>query len=69
MGDIIYNNGAVGISIVHRGKRLVSFLACCVPYLELDCSIIVERYRLSEERGADGRLSIVIELVFYEPED
>lgn len=63
MCDIIDDNGAVGISVVHRGQRLVSLLSCSIPYLKFYCRGIVKGYGLSEEGGADGRFSIVIELI------
>ena len=42
LSDIIDNDGAVCIPIVHRGKGLVPFLAGCIPYLKLDCRILVK---------------------------
>ena len=61
--DVIDYDGAVCVPIVHGCQRLVSLLACRVPYLKLDCGGFVEGDCLGEESGADGRFSVVIELV------
>lgn len=66
MGDVIDDNGTVGVSIVHRGQRLISLLTSGVPNLELDCSALVEGNSLRQEGGADGRFPVVIELVLNE---
>lgn len=60
---VVNNNGAVGITVVHGRKRLVALLSCSIPYLELDGSIIIQGDRLGEERSADGRLAVIIELI------
>lgn len=52
--DIVDHHRAVRIPVVHRRQRLVPLLTRCVPYLELDCCLVVEGYRLCEEGGADG---------------
>ena len=44
--NIIDDNSAVGISVVHWRKGLVSFLSSCIPYLKLDGCSIIEGYRL-----------------------
>lgn len=51
--NIIDDNSAVGISVVHGGQRLVSFLSCSIPYLKLHCRGIVKGDGLREEGGAD----------------
>jgi hypothetical protein len=61
--NIVDDDSAVCISVVHRGQRLVSFLTSCVPYFELDSCVLVQRNRLCQEGGADRRLSVVIKLV------
>lgn len=63
LGNVIYNHGAVGVSVVHGGQGLVALLASGVPNLELDCGVLVEGDGLSEEGSADGRLAIRIKLV------
>lgn len=63
MGDIIYNDGAVCVSVVHRSQRLVAFLASGIPDLELDGSVLIEGNGLSQESSTDSRLAIGIELV------
>jgi hypothetical protein len=63
LGDIIDDNGTVGITVVHGRKRLVTLLASGIPDLELDSSVFVEGDRLSEESGADGRFSERVELI------
>ncbi len=52
--DVVNDNCAVGIAVVHGCERLVTFLACSVPNLELDGCGFVERDCLGEEGGADG---------------
>lgn len=69
LGNIINDDGAVSISVVHGCQRLVSLLASGVPYLEFDCGVLVESDCLSQEGGADGRLAVIIELVFDESQD
>jgi len=63
LSDIIYDHRAVGVAVVHGCQRLVTLLACRVPYLELDCRCFIECDGLGEEGGADGRFSIVVELI------
>ena len=61
--DIIDDNCAVCVSIIHWCKRLVSLLACSIPYFELDSRGVVKGDGLCEEGSSDSRFSIVIELV------
>ena len=61
--DVVDDDGAVGIAVIHGRERLVALLACCVPNLELDCRVLVERDGLCEEGSADGRFSVRVELV------
>ena len=63
MCDVVNDNGAVGVAVVHGCERLVAFLACSVPDLELDGCGFVESDGLSEESGADGGFAVVVELV------
>ena len=61
--DVVYDDGAVGVSVIHGCKGLVALLAGGVPDLELDCGGFIEGDGLGEEGSADGRLSVVVELV------
>jgi len=63
LGDVIDHNSTVGVSIVHRSQRLISFLTSSIPYFELDRGALVEGDGLCQEGGADGRLTVIIELV------
>ena len=54
LGDVVYNNGAVCVAVVHWRKRFISLLASCIPYFELDGGVFVKRERLCEESGANG---------------
>lgn len=63
MCNVVDNNGAVGVAIVHGRERLVALLAGRVPDLKLDCGVLVERDGLGEESGADGGFSERVELV------
>jgi hypothetical protein len=61
--NVINDNGAVCVPVVHGCERLVALLSCCVPDLEFDCRLLVEGEGLCEESGADCGLSVVIELI------
>lgn len=63
LGNVVDDDGAVGVSIIHRSKRLVSLLSSRIPNLKLDSGVLIERNGLGEEGGADSRLAIRIELV------
>lgn len=63
LSDIVDNDGAVGVPVVHGRQGLVSLLACGIPYLELDCRALVERNGLCEEGSTDGGFSVVIKLI------
>ena len=63
LGDIVDDDCAVCVSVIHWCKRFVSLLACSVPYFELDSRGVVKGDGLCEEGSADGRFSVVIELV------
>lgn len=64
--DIVDHNGAVRISVVHRGQGFVSFLAGGIPYFKLHRRAVVQGNRLREEGGADRRLSVVIKLILFQ---
>lgn len=61
--DIVNDDSAVCVSVVHRCERFVALLPRSIPYFELHCSGLVECDSLCEECSADGRLSIVVELI------
>lgn len=61
--DIIYNNGTVGISVVHGSQRLVSLLAGRIPNLELDRRVLIEGDGLSEESRSNGGFSEGVKLI------
>jgi hypothetical protein len=61
--DVVYHHGTVCISVVHGCQRLVTFLSCCVPNLELDCRLIIQGKGLCEESSADRGLSVIVELI------
>lgn len=61
--DIIYNNGTVGISVVHGGKRLVSLLSGRIPNLKLDRRVLIEGDGLSKESRSNGGFSEGVELI------
>lgn len=61
--DIVYNNSAVCVPVVHGRQRLVALLTSSIPYLKLDCCVLVEGDGLGKEGSADGRFSVVVELV------
>ena len=61
--DVVHDDGAVGIAVVHGRKGFVALLAGRVPDLKLDCGGLVEGDGLGEEGGTDGGLPVVVELV------
>lgn len=61
--DVVYDDGTVGISVVHGSKRLVSLLASGIPDLELDRRVLIERDGLSEESRSNGGFSERVELI------
>jgi hypothetical protein len=61
--NVIYHHGTVCISVVHGCQRLVAFLSCCVPNLELDCRLIIQGKGLCEESSANRGLSVIVELI------
>ena len=54
MCDVVDDDGAVCVAVVHGRQRLVAFLTGGIPDFELDCCVLVEGDGLSEESGADG---------------
>ena len=64
--DVVDNDGAVGVPVVHGRERLVALLAGRVPDLELDGCVLIEGDGLGEEGGADGGFPVVVELVLGE---
>ena len=63
LGDIIYDHRAVGVSVVHGGKRLISFLSGSIPYLKFDGCVIVQGDSLCKESCTYRRLSVIIKLI------
>ena len=57
LSDIVDDDGAVGVTVVHGRKRLVALLASGIPDLELNSGVFVERDGLGEESCADSRFS------------
>ncbi len=69
LGDIVDNNGTVGIPVIHGSEGLVSFLACRIPDLKLHCGVLIERDRLRQEGGTDCGFSVRVELVLPKGRD
>lgn len=63
MSNIVYNDGAVCVSVVHGSKRLVAFLTSGIPDLKLDGGALIKRNSLCQEGSANGRFAIGIELI------
>ncbi len=63
LGDVIYDHGAVCVSVVHGCQGFVSLLAGGIPDLELDCRVFIEGDGLCQEGGADGGFPVRVELV------
>lgn len=66
--DIVRYNRGLCIPIVHGCERVKPFLASRVPDLELDDVFFKDAF-LRQERGADGRFFVVVELVVDETQD
>lgn len=64
--DVVDDDGAIGVAVVHGRERLVALLAGRVPDLELDRRVLIEGDGLRQEGGADGGFSVVVELVLDE---
>lgn len=65
--DIVDDDGAVRIPVVHRCQGLVPLLSGRIPDLEFDGRVLIEGYGLCEEGCADGRFSVRVELVLQVP--
>jgi len=63
LSDIVDDDCAVRVTVVHWCQALVSLLSCGIPDLELDSRIVIEGDSLSEEGSADRGFSVVIELI------
>ena len=63
MCNIVHDNGAVGIPVVHRRERFVALLAGRIPYLKFDRGMVVQGDCLRQKSGPDGRFSIVVKLI------
>jgi hypothetical protein len=61
--DVVDDDGAVCVSVVHGGEGLVALLACGIPDLKLDGGVFIEGDGLGQEGGADGGFPVVVELV------
>ena len=54
LSNVIDDNSAVGVPVVHRRQGLVSFLPGGIPYFEFHRRILVKRDGLCKESSADG---------------
>lgn len=66
LGNVVDDNGTVGVAIVHGSERFVSLLTSCVPDLEFDRRVFVEGNCLREKGGTDGGFSVGVELILGE---
>lgn len=64
--DIVDDNGAVRVAVVHGCQGLVTLLAGRIPDLELHRGVLIQRDGLCEEGSANGGFSVGIELIFDE---
>ena len=63
MCDVVDDDSAVCVAVVHGGEGLVALLASRVPDLKLDRRVVVEGNGLGEEGSADGGFPVVVKLV------
>lgn len=61
--DVVDDDGAVRIPVVHGRQGLVPLLPSRIPNLKFDGRVFIEGDGLCEEGGADGRFSVRVELV------
>ena len=54
LSNVIDDNRAVGVPVVHRRQGLVSFLPGGIPYFEFHRRILIKRDGLCKESSADG---------------
>merc|ERR1719487_1452626 len=66
--DVKDDDGGLGVAVVHRRQRAETLLTGRVPDLKLD-HLVLEAASLREERGADSRLLVWLEVVLAEPEN
>lgn len=67
--NVIYDDGTVGVAVVHGGQGLVTLLAGGIPNFELDSGGLVEGDGLGEERSADGGFAERVELILDKSQD
>jgi hypothetical protein len=61
--DIVDNNRAVRIAVVHGREGLVSFLAGGIPNLKFHSRSLIKGDRLGQESSTDGRFAERVELI------
>lgn len=61
--NIVDNDGAVCVAVIHGGQGFVTLLSGSIPNLELDCGVLIEGDGLCQECGADGGLPERVKLV------
>lgn len=61
--NVVDDNSAVGVAVVHGGQGLVALLAGGIPDFKLDSGGLIEGDGLGEERGADGGFAERVELI------
>jgi hypothetical protein len=61
--DVVYDDCAICVPVIHGSQRFVSFLPRCVPNLKLYGCLFVECNSLSQECGSNCGFSVVIELI------
>jgi hypothetical protein len=54
LSNVVDDNRAIGVPVVHRRQRFISFLPSSIPYFKFHCRVLVKRDCLCEERSADG---------------
>lgn len=69
LGDVVNDDGAVRITVVHGCQGLVALLAGCIPDFKLHRGVLVEGDGLCEEGGTDGGFPVRVELVFDEAQN
>ena len=52
----------MGPSVEYLGNATETFLACCVPYLQLEC-LILDLDEVATEFDADGDIVVVREVI------
>lgn len=67
LGDVVHHERRLGLAVVHGRQQRKPLLARSVPDLVLDGAVVDGAF-LGEERGANGGLLVLLEVVQHKAE-